>query len=294
METKDELILGLDQELKSIKKSFEVLLLAIEAEGVIAASEIAERLMGRLEKLMADIKSAYVEVIFERRFRVLAEDHQRLAEMKSGSSASSDQFIQLVGRIEKHISNVDRELRLLVPRKPPALRWIRANWRKLAIGAASVALVIAGGAGLRSYMTRGKGLIGEYYDGTNFRKVLETRRDLKIDFDLNGRGPVRGVGQDNFSVRWTGTLRIPSNGEYEFITRSDDGVRLWIDNELLIDNWTVHRAYTDKAIKKLKAGHYPIRLEWFQRRGPALLKLYWRMANDAQPRLIEPDYLIPN
>jgi len=161
--------------------------------------------------------------------------------------------------------------------------------------AAAGVLVLWGiGSVVHNYATRGTGLIGEYYDGSSFRKLVRTRRDLKIDFDLNNRSPVRGLSDDNYSVRWTGSLRVPADGEYEFVTRSDDGVRLWIDNEMLVDNWTVHRAAVDKKAKVLSAGMHAIKLEWFQRRGPALMKLYWRMANDAQPRIIEPEYLSPN
>src|SRR4051812_4782714 len=99
METHDERTIALEEELRSIKKSFEVLLLAIEAEGVIAASEIAERLMTRLERLMHDVKATYVEIVFERRSRSLIQDRERLIAVRAEGRPSTDAFIELVGRI---------------------------------------------------------------------------------------------------------------------------------------------------------------------------------------------------
>ncbi len=294
METKDEKILVLNEELRSVKKSFEVLLLAIEAEGVLSAAEIAERLMVRLEALMAEIKGAYIEINFDRRIRTISDDRQRLAEARAGGRPNTDAFIELVGRIERHIGNADREVKTLAPRKIPFLRWFRVNWKKMAMVAATAVVALGVGTALRDYMTRGKGLTAEYYDGTNFRKLLRTRHELKVDLDLNGRAPTRGVGAENISVRWTGMLKVPADGTYEFVTRSDDGVRLFLDDQVLIENWTVHRAAIDKSVKVLTAGPHPIKLEWFQRRGPAVMKLYWRSSEDAQPRLIEPEFLVPS
>jgi len=293
-ETKEDVVIRLDEELRSVKKSFEVLLLAIEAEGVVVAAEIAERLMGRLERLMRDIKTTYIETIFEKRVSALLEDHQKLTAMKASDRPSADGFIELVGRIERHISSAEREMHLLVPKKMPIVIWFGSNWKKMAVAATAVCIVLAAGTGFRSFATRGKGLSAEYYEGNNFKKLLRKHRDLKIDFELDGRGPIRGVKWDNFSARWTGVLNVPADGDYEFITRSDDGVRLWIDGELLFENWNIHRPAIDKANRTLTAGPHSIKVEWFQARGPAMLKLYWRMPSDAQPRIIEPDYFSPS
>jgi MSHA biogenesis protein MshQ len=58
---------------------------------------------------------------------------------------------------------------------------------------------------------------------------------------------VPGYNADNFSARWTGKVKAPITGSITFSTVSDDGVRLWIDNNLIIDNWTVHGDTTNTA-----------------------------------------------
>ena len=284
---------NLEQEIQSIKKAFEVLLLAIEAEGIESAAEIAGRIMSRLDHVVKEIKSGYVQTVLQKKFAPLADDHQKFAALAKEPAKHSEEFIDLVSRLEQHIATVDHEMRLLMPQEFWLLTALRRHWKKAAIVAASV-LVVAGIWNVASvYLTQGKGLIGEYYSGTNFRKLVKKRRDLTIDFSLRNEGPVRGLPVDNYSVRWTGFLRVPEDGTYEFTVRSDDGVRLWLNEESLVDNWTIHRQATDKATRELQAGTYPIKLEWFQRRGPATMQLYWRSGRDAQPRLIEPEYLLP-
>ena len=67
--------------------------------------------------------------------------------------------------------------------------------------------------------------------------VLE--RVEKVAFTWSA-SPGPGVNANQFSVRWTGFVEATSSGSHQFQTRSNDGVRLWIDGELVIDNWTAH------------------------------------------------------
>ena len=284
----------LNEDLRSVKKAFEVLLLAIEAEGIEPATQIAERIVDRIDHIIREMKSGYVQKILDAKFKPFAEDKERFAHFRAEKSRSSDEFIEIVSRLERHIALVDREMRMLMPPPPMAVEWFRRNWRRsLAVAAVALGAFMAWQMG-QMYVTRGKGLMGEYYSGTNFNRLVARRRDLSIDFNLRNAAPIRRLNFDNFSVRWTGFIRIPADGSYEFITRSDDGVRLMIDDSLVIDKWTVHRQAVDKVLLQLKAGSHPLKLEWFQRRGPATMQLYWRSGNEAQPRLIEPEFLLPS
>jgi hypothetical protein len=84
-----------------------------------------------------------------------------------------------------------------------------------------------------------------------------------------------GQGQ-NFSARWTGFVTAPTTGEYTISTLSDDGVRLWVGNQKLIDNWTPHGTTEDMGTIRLEAGRaYPIRLEYFQGDGGGTIRLRW-------------------
>jgi alpha-D-xyloside xylohydrolase len=119
------------------------------------------------------------------------------------------------------------------------------------------------------------GLTGEYYTGQNFEHMQTTRTDESINFNWN-QPPAAGMSQDNFSVRWTGEILTGEAGEYGFQTTSDDGIRLWVDNKLLIDNWSVHPAALNTARISLEANRrYPIRVEYFQGGGFAVAEMQW-------------------
>jgi len=71
-------------------------------------------------------------------------------------------------------------------------------------------------------------------------------------------------------------LNVPVSGGYWISTLSDDGVRLWIGDKLLISNWTTHGTVKDSAYIELTAGkNYPLKLEYFQGLGGAQLQLNW-------------------
>ncbi|GGY80278.1 PA14 domain-containing protein [Marinobacter zhanjiangensis] len=84
------------------------------------------------------------------------------------------------------------------------------------------------------------GFLGQYFTGRNFDRFERIRQDQAIDFNWSSDGPIAELGQDNFSVRWSGVFTPPhSSGvqQYEFTTLTDDGVRLHLDGNLVIDEW---------------------------------------------------------
>jgi MSHA biogenesis protein MshQ len=123
------------------------------------------------------------------------------------------------------------------------------------------------------------GLAGNYFSNMTLTgSPAGTRIDSSVNFDWGkGATGVSGIGADNFSVRWTGSLRAPSTGAYQFQTQSDDGVRLWVNNVLVIDNWTDHAVTTNTSVGvNLVAGQsYPVRLEFYENGGYAVMKLNW-------------------
>ena len=84
------------------------------------------------------------------------------------------------------------------------------------------------------------------------------------------------VGEGNFAARWTGRLDPPQTGDYRLTTESDDGVRLWLDGRLLIDNWTDHAPTEDHATVALTAGRaVDLKIEFYQGGGGACARLKW-------------------
>lgn len=90
-------------------------------------------------------------------------------------------------------------------------------------------------------------------------------------------GPAPPMNADQYSVRWTGKLRAPRTGEYTFYTFSNDGVRFWLNGQLLIDNWVAHSQKEDQGTISLRAGkNYDLKLEYFQGGGNATIQLGWK------------------
>jgi hypothetical protein len=120
------------------------------------------------------------------------------------------------------------------------------------------------------------GFTGEYYDNQNLTTLVTTRADANIDFDWGTGAPAAGVGVDTFSVRWTGNVVPQFSQTYTFYTVSDDGVRLWVNGALVIDNWTDHGATENTANVALVAGQsYSIKMEFYENGGGAVAKLHW-------------------
>ncbi len=101
----------------------------------------------------------------------------------------------------------------------------------------------------------GTGLRGEYYDNQDFTLLKVTRTDPTVNFDWGNGSPDATIGADTFSVRWSGQVEARYSETYTFYTMSDDGVRLWVNNQQLINNWTLHRSTSaPPARTRLKCG----------------------------------------
>ena len=111
--------------------------------------------------------------------------------------------------------------------------------------------------------------------GISLGAVIE-RTDSTIDFDWGGGAPHKGMNQDYFSIRWTGFMKPEHSGTYSIHTVTDDGVRLWVGDELLIDDWNPHPPKENSANVNLQAeGYYPIKMEFFEGGGGAMARLLW-------------------
>jgi len=134
--------------------------------------------------------------------------------------------------------------------------------------------------GLVSVASGAEGLLGEYYHGSAsdpWQNLVMERMDPMVDFNWGGGSPEPGiVNTDNFTARWMGEIEVPASGTYTFHTQSDDGIRLWVNNEQLIDNWTDHSNTHDSGDISLTAGQrYEIRLEFYEAGGDAVCQLSW-------------------
>jgi outer membrane protein OmpA-like peptidoglycan-associated protein len=122
------------------------------------------------------------------------------------------------------------------------------------------------------------GLIGEYYNGTNFDKKVMTRTDAKIEFGWWHSSPQDGVvDREYYSVRWTGKLLAPETGKYLFSAKVDDGIRLWVNNVPLINAWDLNNMGDfSNSITLEKDKTYTIKVEYFNAMREGEITLLWQ------------------
>jgi regulation of enolase protein 1 (concanavalin A-like superfamily) len=117
----------------------------------------------------------------------------------------------------------------------------------------------------------GTGLQATYFDletGNLVRRI-----DPMVDFDWGMGSPVEGIGPDLFSARWEGWIEAPADGVHALHVRSDDGARLWIDDQLVLDAWRDQGAEERTVRVWFEQGkRYPMKLEFYERGGEALIQ----------------------
>ena len=129
------------------------------------------------------------------------------------------------------------------------------------------------------------GLTASYYAGAHFDRLVATRVDRSIDVEVPG-----GTAESNrrihpdlpadgdVSVRWEGAIRPSETGDHLFTTYSNSGIKLWIDDRLVVDHWRQGwLPWYDVARAHFEAGHtYRIKLEWSKDQGIETMRLQWK------------------
>jgi hypothetical protein len=148
----------------------------------------------------------------------------------------------------------------------------------------------------------GTGLSGTYYTNSsttytnvaNFNptNIILTRVDPFIDFTYTN-GPTPNLTNGLYSVRWVGQVLPQYSETYYFAVRSDDGCKLWVNDQLIIDNWKAQSATEVVNTIALQGGtRYNIRLEYLQAGGTGAVRLSWYSASQAKV-VIPPERLYP-
>jgi len=121
------------------------------------------------------------------------------------------------------------------------------------------------------------GLKGEYFNNINLSgNPILVRTDKEINFNWEWGSPATNIKRNNFSIRWSGKLLPPKTGNYKFQLLSDDGSRLFINDQLIIDNWGDHGPEIKTAQFYLeKNKEYNIKIEYYEKSGGAMIKFGW-------------------
>jgi hypothetical protein len=147
------------------------------------------------------------------------------------------------------------------------------------------------------------GWFGEYYDNRDLsgRPMLE-REDEAINFDWNYSSPAMGIPSDSFSVRWTRVLPLLA-GDYRFNVIADDGVRVWLDDERIIDEWHTGSGNHYLTYRELSDDEHTLKVEYYEGEGAAQVTFWlerlsdfgqWRAAFFPNPDLVGAPTLVRN
>lgn len=132
------------------------------------------------------------------------------------------------------------------------------------------------------------GLKGEYYNNEDLTDKKLDRVDSNIDFNWGLGSPDPSIDPETYSVRWTGTIKPQYSDLYTFFIDSDDGARLWINNELIIDRWELQDTVILQGQISLEAGkQYDFRMEYFNSPGYGRAQISWS-GSDFLPKEIIP------
>lgn len=122
------------------------------------------------------------------------------------------------------------------------------------------------------------GLKAEFFENVNLSGTPAlTRTDAGVDFDWGRNSPAPNLPGENYSVRWTGTIEVPAaTGDVVLSSLADDGARVWVDNEEVINAWGPHALTATEAAAALTAGRpHQLRIEYLQLGFNAAMKLQW-------------------
>lgn len=139
----------------------------------------------------------------------------------------------------------------------------------------------------------GTGLTASYFTNGSLAGAPALRRvDVTLDFRWALAGPGWGLPQDNFSVRWEGLLAAPGTGNYRFVARTDDEVRLTINGRVVLDTFGGKKKNGEGSAALASGEKATIKLEFAESDGEAHLQLMWAGPGQS-PQLIPTSYLYP-
>jgi hypothetical protein len=125
----------------------------------------------------------------------------------------------------------------------------------------------------------GTGLRGEYWTASYATNPFSgpatlTRTDATVDFNWDTGSPDPAISPDYFTARWYGQVQAVGDDTYTFYTVSDDGVRLWVNGQLLVNQWVNHAPWTNSAALALSgATKYDVLMEYYEHAGGAVAQL---------------------
>lgn len=164
--------------------------------------------------------------------------------------------------------------------------------RRVGLSLIGVVLIAQAGALARSATKGPTGpWLGEYFEGKEFEGEPQIRYTRKLEFEWGKDRPFRGMPKDKWSAIYTTCLVVEEEAEFRFRLTSDDGSRLFVDDEKLIDNWGPHSPRTRTGKMLFEPGTYELVVEYFEAAHGAELKLVAAIGEDGKHETIPPSML---
>jgi len=132
----------------------------------------------------------------------------------------------------------------------------------------------------------GTGLLGEYFDNKDLTVLKSTRIDPFVNFNWGSKSPDPSMAPDTFSIRWSGQVEAKFSEVYKFYTFTDDGVRLWVNGQLIINQWIDQKKENIGTLALVAGQRYNIKMEFYENGAGALAQLSW--SSPSQPKQIIP------
>ena len=282
---------SLSDEIRRCARAENVIRFFIENDDIVSATHLARLTMDRLSdvieraRALSDYNKSRLGIILCRELAAFEGDCVALREAEKNvhPDTPGSALTEITDRLETYVKCLAKEAasfgRTSEPLRTTTRRFLRkiirlmlAQWVPLM---GSVAALLLIWAGFHRYRTT-HSLKAEYFIGANFEKLLGTGRATSIDFNWGRRNIFGGVKSEKMSIRWTGLVRAPVTGDYAFSTYSSDGVRVWLDEKIIIDDWGEHSLTRDDGTSRLRAGFHRLQVDYFTTNGAAEIHLLWR------------------
>ncbi len=289
--------------LHEAKKSFSSAVLVAENADYSSALMIAERSMGFLDSLAQELAQSSPDLKNRLDSRIKANVpffHENFEKAKKLSETShvvpaiqAKHFLQLLEDLEVMISLFESEIRKTFS-KPIEFQKIWARHKiSLVILTSIIGVSLVYALAIKPAQLKKNGLKGEYFRDMNLTDLALVKKDPNISFNWGQKPLSPGLAPDGCSIRWSGKLKISKTGDYQFSALSDDGVRLWVNEQLVIQDWKSHGPTTNTGNIYLQKGVYPIRLEYMEDFGNAMVILSWKTPGSSATKIIPQKNFIP-
>ncbi|MDQ4104262.1 MAG: PA14 domain-containing protein, partial [Actinomycetota bacterium] len=157
---------------------------------------------------------------------------------------------------------------VLAKQSPSSRRFLRAAVLIIALGLLGLVPSYAQGAPCGPDQWS-----GDYFTGTDLAGTpVGSRCDAEINFDWSVDGPgIPDISTTNYSVQWTTTVSLAAGG-YTFTATADDGVRAYLDGNMIINGWRDQGTTTYTASLSVSAGTHTLVVEYYQNGGGAVMR----------------------